>query len=71
VAGAPVLACGDLDHGGSPIETFVAYLESEHHDAVLLTFNPVLVAQVRQRLRVSVRALPPSFLRYPAAVPSA
>jgi len=40
-----------------------AYLEAEPHDAVLLTFNPVLVAQVRQRLRVPVRSLPPSFFR--------
>ena len=35
---------------------------------MLLTFNPALVAQVRQRLRVPVRSLPPSFFRYPAAV---
>ena len=38
---------------------------------MLLTFNPALVAQVRQRLRVPVRSLPPSFFRYPAAVPAA
>ena len=69
--GPRLLACGDLHHGSSPIETLAAYLEAEPHDAVLLTFKPALVAQVRQRLRVPVRSLPPSFFRYPAAVPAA
>ena len=45
------------------------YLEAEPHDAVLLTFNPALVAEVRKRLRVPVRSLPPTFFRYPSAVP--
>ena len=35
---------------------------------MLLTFNPALLPAVRERLRVPVRALPPSFFRYPAAV---
>ena len=38
---------------------------------MLLTFNPALVAEVRQLIRVPVRALPPTFFRYPAAVPVA
>ena len=67
--GPRLLACGDLHHGSSPIETLAAYLEAEPHDAVLLTFNPALVAQVRKRLRVPVRSLPPTFFRYPSAVP--
>ena len=67
--GPRLLACGDLHHGSSPIETLAAYLEAEPHDAVLLTFNPALVAEVRQRLRVPVRCLPPTFFRYPSAVP--
>jgi hypothetical protein len=69
--GPRLFACGDLHHGTGPIETLAAYLEAEPHDAVLLTFNPALVADVRQRLRVPVRSLPPSFFRYPAAVPVA
>ena len=67
--GPRLLACGDLHHGNSPIETLAAYLEAEPHDAVLLTFNPALVAEVRKRLRVPVRSLPPTFFRYPSAVP--
>jgi len=67
--GPRLLACGDLHHGKSLIETLAAYLEAESHDAVLLTFNPALVAEVRQRLRVPVRCLPPTFFRYPSAVP--
>jgi hypothetical protein len=35
---------------------------------VLLSFNPALLSAVRQWLMVPVRALPPSFFRYPAAV---
>ena len=67
--GPRLLACGDLHHGNSPIETLAAYLEAEPHDAVLLTFNPALVAEVRKRLWVPVRSLPPTFFRYPSAVP--
>jgi hypothetical protein len=69
--GPRLLACGDLHHGSNPIDTLAAYLEGEPHDAVLLTFNPALVAEVRQRLRVPVRSFPPSFFRYPAALPVA
>ena len=67
--GPRLLACGDLHHGNSPIESLAAYLEAEPHDAVLLTFNPALVAEVRKRLRVPVRSLPPTFFRYPSALP--
>lgn len=67
--GPKLLACGDLHHGKNPIETLEAYLNAEPHDAVLLTFNPALVAEVRQRLRVPVRSLPPTFFRYPPAIP--
>jgi hypothetical protein len=65
-----LLACGDLHNGTGSIETLAAYLEAEPHDAVLLTFNPALLAEVRKQLRVPVRSLPPSFFRYPAAVPA-
>ena len=67
--GPRLLACGDLHHGTSPIETLAAYLDAEPHDAVLLTFNPALVDAVRERVRLPVRSLPPTFFRYPAAVP--
>ena len=67
--GPRLLACGDLHHGSNPIELLAAYLEAEPHDAVLLTFNPALVAELRKRLRVPVRSLPPTFFRYPSAVP--
>jgi len=67
--GPRLLACGDLHHGIRPIETLAAYLEAEPHDAVLLTFNPALVAEVHKQLRVPVRSLPPTFFRYPSAVP--
>jgi len=43
------------------------YLEAEPHDAVLLTFNPAMLTAVQQRLSVPVRALPPTFFRYPVA----
>jgi len=69
--GPRLLICGDLHHGTSPIETLVSYLDDEPHDAVLLSFNPALLPEVRQRLRVPVRALPPTFFRYPTAVPLA
>ena len=69
--GPRLLVCGDLHHGTSPIETLAAYLDDEPHDAVLLSFNPALLPEVRQRLRVPVRSLPPTFFRYPTAVPLA
>jgi len=50
-----------------PLDGLEAYLEAEPHDAVLLTFNPAMISAVRQRLRVPVRSLPPTFFRYPAA----
>jgi hypothetical protein len=50
------------------LQASLAYLEAEPHDAVLLTFNPAMLSAVRQRLCVPVRALPPTFFRYPAAV---
>jgi hypothetical protein len=67
--GPRIMACGDLHHGNNPIETLADYLDVEPHDCVLLTFNPALVAEARKRLRVSVRSLPPTFFRYPTAVP--
>lgn len=69
--GAKILACGDLHHGPAPLETLEAYLEHEPHDAVLLTFNPALLPEVRLRLSVPVRCLAPSFFRYPVANRSA
>jgi hypothetical protein len=65
--GPRLLVCGDLHHGERPLDALAAYLEAEPHDAVLLTFNPAMLSAVRQRLRVPVRALPPTFFRYPAA----
>jgi hypothetical protein len=62
-----LLVCGDLHHGERPLDALAAYLEAEPHDAVLLTFNPALLGDVQQRLSVPVRALPPTFFRYPAA----
>jgi len=67
--GPRLLACGDLHHGNNPIEVLAAYLEAEPHDAVLLTFNPALVTEVRKRLRLPVRSLPPTFFRYPSTLP--
>jgi hypothetical protein len=66
-AGPRLLVCGDLHHGERPLDTLAAYLEAEPHDAVLLTFNPAMLSAVQQRLSVPVRALPPTFFRYPAA----
>jgi hypothetical protein len=66
-SGPRLLVCGDLHHGERPLDGLAAYLEVEPHDAVLLTFNPALLSDVRQRLSVPVRALPPTFFRYPAA----
>jgi len=65
--GPRVMACGDLHHGPAPIDTLAAYLQQEPHDAVLLTFNPAWLDQVRQRLSVPVLSCPPSFFRYPKA----
>ena len=68
--GPRLLACGDLHHGPDPIGTLQQYCAAEPHDAVLLTFNPALLQEVQQRLRLPVRCLAPTFFRYPAARPS-
>ena len=65
--GPRLLVCGDLHHGESPLDVLAAYLEAEPHDAVLLSFNPALLAAVRQRLSIPVRSVPPTFFRYPSA----
>ena len=65
--GPRLLVCGDLHHGEAPLDVLAAYLDAEPHDAVLLAFNPALLAAVRQRLSLPVRALPPTFFRYPVA----
>ena len=65
--GPRLLVCGDLHHGERPLDVLAAYLDVEPHDGVLLSFNPAMLGAVRQRLRVPVRALPPTFFRYPAA----
>ena len=65
--GPRVLACGDLHHGPDPIGTLEQYSSREPHDAVLLTFNPALLEDVRQRLPMPVRCLAPTFFRYPTA----
>ncbi len=62
-----LLACGDLCLGERPLDVLAACLEAGPHDAVLLTFNPAMLSAVRQPVRVPVRALPPTFFRYPAA----
>ena len=67
--GPKLLICGDLHHGPDPIGTLAAYLQTEPHDAVVLTFNPALVHAVRQRISVPVRCLPPTLFRYPSAQP--
>jgi hypothetical protein len=66
-SGPRLLVCGDLHHGERPLDLLAAYLEAEPHDAVLLSFNPALLHNVRQRLHIPVRALPPTFFRYPTA----
>jgi hypothetical protein len=66
-SGPRLLVCGDLHHGERPLAALAAYLQAEPHDAVLLTFNPAMLSAVQQRLSVPVRALPPTFFRYPAA----
>ena len=68
--GPRLLACGDLHHGPDPIDTLQQYCAAEPHDAVLLTFNPVLPQDVQHRLPMPVRCLAPTFFRYPAARPS-
>jgi len=65
--GPKLLACGDLHHGPAPIDTLNSYFDSEPHDALLISFNPALVPELRQRLPMPVRSLPPSFFRYPTA----
>ena len=69
--GPRLLACGDLHHGNDPLNTLFRYFAAEPHDAVLLTFNPMLLPQVRAQLPVPVRCLPPSFFRYPATTRAA
>ncbi|KZR70248.1 hypothetical protein PMIT1313_00558 [Prochlorococcus marinus str. MIT 1313] len=68
--GPRLLACGDLHHGSQPIDCLVEYLAAESHDAVLLTFNPALLDEVRQRVSIPVRSIPPTFFRYPSAIPA-
>ena len=68
--GPRLLACGDLHHGPDPVGTLLQYCAAEPHDAVLLTFNPALLQEVQQRLRLPVRCLAPTFFRYPAATAS-
>ena len=68
--GPRLLACGDLHHGPDPIGTLQHYCAAEQHDAVLLTFNPALLSEVQQRIKVPVRCLAPTFFRYPSATPS-
>ncbi len=62
-----LLACGDLHHGEDPIRTLSLYLDKEQHDAVILTFNPSLLEDVRSQLSIPVNSFPPSFFRYPTA----
>ena len=69
MARTAIAACGDLHHGSDPIGTLQAYCTAEPHDAVLLTFNPYLLGEVRRRLPMPVRCLAPTFFRYPAATP--
>lgn len=66
--GPKLLACGDLHHGSDPIATLTNYFVAEPHDALLITFNPGLVSQLRQLVSIPVRSFPPSFFRYPSAV---
>ncbi len=63
--GPKLLVCGDLHHGPSPIETLIDYHAKEFHDAVLLTFNPLLLENVRKKLSVPTHSIPPAFFRYP------
>ena len=66
--GPRVLACGDLHHGLQPIDSLATYLATESHDALLLTFNPALLNEVRRRVSIPVRSLPSTFFRYPSAI---
>ena len=63
--GPCLLVCGDLHHGPAPLETLEAYVQQQFHDAVLLAFNPALLAEVQSRLPVPVYCHPPGFFRYP------
>ena len=65
--GPKLLACGDLHHGPAPIDTLTRYLAGEPHDALLLTFNPALISELRKLISIPVRSLPPSFFCYPSA----
>ena len=67
--GPKILACGDLHHGPNPILTLKNYLLLEPHDSVLLTFNPALLNEVQNSIKQPVRSIPPTFFRYPTAVP--
>ncbi len=68
--GPRLLACGDLHHGQQPIDTLASYIAGESHDAVLLTFNPALLDEVSRRVSIPVRSIPPTFFRYPSAIPA-
>ena len=63
--GPRLLVCGDLHHGPAPIDTLAAYLHQQAHDAVLLAFNPMLLAEVQRHLSIPVHCHPPGFFRYP------
>ena len=65
--GPKLLVCGDLHHGPAPIDTLASYVRHQFHDAVLLAFNPILLAEVQQRLPIPVHCCPPGFFRYPRA----
>ncbi len=69
-SGPRLLACGDLHHGPQPVDSLVDYLSTEFHDSVMLTFNPALIDEVSRRVSIPVRALPPTFFRYPKAIPN-
>tara|TARA_Y100001968_G_C19137384_1_gene609769 strand:- start:83 stop:769 length:687 start_codon:yes stop_codon:yes gene_type:complete len=66
--GPKLLVCGDLHHGPSPIDTLQQYQTREFHDSVVLTFNPILLEEVRIRLNVPVFCNPPGFFKYPIRV---
>ncbi len=63
--GPKLLVCGDLHHGPNPIGTLATYQAKEFHDAVLVSFNPALLNEVRSHLAVPVHSMPPGFFRYP------
>ncbi len=64
--GPKVLVSGDLHHGPKPIETLKDYLRNESFDAILLAFNPAMIADVKSMIRVPVFSFPPTFFRYPS-----